>query len=167
MNISPGTDMNVLRSLIESLCSWFNCEQYCILYWTYYTVTSLLSLHYGIWLCRHNGKSMRVRRNHSSANLMHNHKLFNGDMLSFIKVLYLPSQLHLFLFQHFSFLLFFLHISYQYVFDFVRFITTFVSCRHQDNRFQLLWKVAFASSTSTVSIQDWRNSKPAAAHLQI
>lgn len=29
---------------------------------------------------------MRVRKNHSSANLMHNQKLFNGDMLSFIKV---------------------------------------------------------------------------------
>ncbi|XP_041801153.1 rho GTPase-activating protein 4-like isoform X2 [Chelmon rostratus] len=34
---------------------------------------------------RHNGKSMRVRKNHSSGNLMHNHKLFNGDMLSFIQ----------------------------------------------------------------------------------
>ncbi|XP_005914860.1 rho GTPase-activating protein 4 [Haplochromis burtoni] len=33
---------------------------------------------------RHTGKSMRVRKNHSSANLMHNQKLFNGDMLSFI-----------------------------------------------------------------------------------
>ncbi|KAM6981758.1 rho GTPase-activating protein 4a isoform 1-T1 [Tautogolabrus adspersus] len=32
-----------------------------------------------------NGQSMRVRKNHSSANLMHNHKLFKGDMLSFIK----------------------------------------------------------------------------------
>uniref|UniRef100_A0A3B4H1W8 Rho GTPase activating protein 4 n=1 Tax=Pundamilia nyererei TaxID=303518 RepID=A0A3B4H1W8_9CICH len=32
----------------------------------------------------HTGKSMRVRKNHSSANLMHNQKLFNGDMLSFI-----------------------------------------------------------------------------------
>uniref|UniRef100_A0A3Q1CCY8 Rho GTPase activating protein 4a n=1 Tax=Amphiprion ocellaris TaxID=80972 RepID=A0A3Q1CCY8_AMPOC len=29
--------------------------------------------------------SVRVRRNHSSANLLHNHKLFNGDMLSFIQ----------------------------------------------------------------------------------
>uniref|UniRef100_A0AAX7SHQ1 Rho GTPase activating protein 4a n=1 Tax=Astatotilapia calliptera TaxID=8154 RepID=A0AAX7SHQ1_ASTCA len=28
--------------------------------------------------------SMRVRKNHSSANLMHSQKLFNGDMLSFI-----------------------------------------------------------------------------------
>ncbi|XP_070766639.1 rho GTPase-activating protein 4-like [Enoplosus armatus] len=34
---------------------------------------------------RHNGKSMRVRKNPSSSNLMHNHKLFNGDMLSFIQ----------------------------------------------------------------------------------
>ncbi|XP_035512822.1 rho GTPase-activating protein 4a isoform X2 [Morone saxatilis] len=34
---------------------------------------------------RHNGKSVRIRKNHSSANLMHNHKLFNGDMLSFIQ----------------------------------------------------------------------------------
>uniref|UniRef100_A0A3P8NLD4 Rho GTPase activating protein 4a n=1 Tax=Astatotilapia calliptera TaxID=8154 RepID=A0A3P8NLD4_ASTCA len=32
----------------------------------------------------HTGKSMRVRKNHSSANLMHSQKLFNGDMLSFI-----------------------------------------------------------------------------------
>ncbi|TMS16376.1 Rho GTPase-activating protein 4 [Larimichthys crocea] len=34
---------------------------------------------------RYSEKSMRIRKNHSSANLMHNHKLFNGDMLSFIK----------------------------------------------------------------------------------
>ncbi|XP_071332223.1 SLIT-ROBO Rho GTPase-activating protein 3-like [Trachinotus anak] len=34
---------------------------------------------------RTNGKSMRVRKNHSSTNLLHNHKLFNGDMLSFIQ----------------------------------------------------------------------------------
>ncbi|XP_070695772.1 rho GTPase-activating protein 4a isoform X2 [Pempheris klunzingeri] len=34
---------------------------------------------------RPNGKSMRVRKNHSSGNLIHNHKLFNGDMLSFIQ----------------------------------------------------------------------------------
>ncbi|XP_068453601.1 rho GTPase-activating protein 4a [Clinocottus analis] len=34
---------------------------------------------------RPNGKSMRVRKNHSSANLMHNQKLFSGDMLSFIQ----------------------------------------------------------------------------------
>ncbi|KAI9530779.1 hypothetical protein NQZ68_000270 [Dissostichus eleginoides] len=34
---------------------------------------------------RPNGKSMRVRRNHSSSNLLHNHKLFSGDMLSFIQ----------------------------------------------------------------------------------
>uniref|UniRef100_A0A672ZCE4 SLIT-ROBO Rho GTPase-activating protein 3-like n=1 Tax=Sphaeramia orbicularis TaxID=375764 RepID=A0A672ZCE4_9TELE len=34
---------------------------------------------------RPTAKSMRVRRNPSSANLMHNHKLFNGDMLSFIQ----------------------------------------------------------------------------------
>ncbi|GAA6222799.1 SLIT-ROBO Rho GTPase-activating protein 3-like [Lates japonicus] len=34
---------------------------------------------------RHNGKSMRIRKNHSSANLMHNHKLFSGDMLAFIQ----------------------------------------------------------------------------------
>ncbi|XP_068996856.1 SLIT-ROBO Rho GTPase-activating protein 3-like isoform X1 [Embiotoca jacksoni] len=32
---------------------------------------------------RHTGKSVRVRKNHSSASLMH--KLFNGDMLSFIQ----------------------------------------------------------------------------------
>ncbi|XP_063751867.1 rho GTPase-activating protein 4-like isoform X2 [Eleginops maclovinus] len=32
-----------------------------------------------------NWKSMRVRRNHSCANLLHNHKLFCGDMLSFIQ----------------------------------------------------------------------------------
>ncbi|KAM9350613.1 rho GTPase-activating protein 4a [Symphorus nematophorus] len=34
---------------------------------------------------RNNGKSVRVRKNHSSASLVHNHKLFSGDMLSFIK----------------------------------------------------------------------------------
>ncbi|KAA8591096.1 hypothetical protein FQN60_002039 [Etheostoma spectabile] len=33
----------------------------------------------------HNGKSMRVRKNYSSANLRHNYKLFSGDMLSFIQ----------------------------------------------------------------------------------
>uniref|UniRef100_A0AAQ6AQL7 Rho GTPase activating protein 4a n=1 Tax=Amphiprion ocellaris TaxID=80972 RepID=A0AAQ6AQL7_AMPOC len=39
----------------------------------------------GMLFCRPTGKSVRVRRNHSSANLLHNHKLFNGDMLSFIQ----------------------------------------------------------------------------------
>ncbi|KAG7520250.1 rho GTPase-activating protein 4-like [Solea senegalensis] len=34
---------------------------------------------------RHGRKSMRVRRNHSSTSLTHNHKLFNGDMMSFIQ----------------------------------------------------------------------------------
>lgn len=34
---------------------------------------------------RQTAKSTRVRKNLSSANLMHNQKLFNGDMLSFIK----------------------------------------------------------------------------------
>ncbi|XP_034551402.1 rho GTPase-activating protein 4a [Notolabrus celidotus] len=34
---------------------------------------------------RLNGQLVRVRKNPSSANLMHNHKLFNGDMLSFIQ----------------------------------------------------------------------------------
>ncbi|XP_008411816.1 rho GTPase-activating protein 4a isoform X1 [Poecilia reticulata] len=34
---------------------------------------------------RFSGKSLRMRKNHSSANLIHNHKLFSGDMLSFIK----------------------------------------------------------------------------------
>nr|XP_020472611.1 rho GTPase-activating protein 4 isoform X2 [Monopterus albus]XP_020472621.1 rho GTPase-activating protein 4 isoform X2 [Monopterus albus]XP_020472630.1 rho GTPase-activating protein 4 isoform X2 [Monopterus albus] len=34
---------------------------------------------------RANGKFMRIRRNQSSANLVPNHKLFNGDMLSFIE----------------------------------------------------------------------------------
>ncbi|XP_010795309.1 rho GTPase-activating protein 4-like isoform X2 [Notothenia coriiceps] len=34
---------------------------------------------------RPNGKSMRVRRNHSCANLLHNQKLFSGDMMSFIQ----------------------------------------------------------------------------------
>ncbi|XP_030279240.1 rho GTPase-activating protein 4a [Sparus aurata] len=34
---------------------------------------------------RQNGMSMRIRKNHSSANLNHNHKLFKGDMLSFIQ----------------------------------------------------------------------------------
>ncbi|KAK2851359.1 hypothetical protein Q5P01_007635 [Channa striata] len=34
---------------------------------------------------RHNGKSIRVKKNYSSTNLMHNYKLFSGDMLSFIQ----------------------------------------------------------------------------------
>ncbi|KAM3617597.1 uncharacterized protein V6R79_008700 [Siganus canaliculatus] len=34
---------------------------------------------------RSSGKSVRGRRNYSSSNLTHNHKLFNGDMLSFIQ----------------------------------------------------------------------------------
>ncbi|XP_059188601.1 rho GTPase-activating protein 4-like isoform X2 [Centropristis striata] len=34
---------------------------------------------------RHNGKSMRFRKIHSSANLLHNQKVFSGDMLSFIQ----------------------------------------------------------------------------------
>ncbi|XP_043983985.1 rho GTPase-activating protein 4a [Gambusia affinis] len=34
---------------------------------------------------RFSGRSLRMRKNHSSANLIHNHKLFSGDMLSFIK----------------------------------------------------------------------------------
>ncbi|XP_019944240.1 rho GTPase-activating protein 4 isoform X2 [Paralichthys olivaceus] len=34
---------------------------------------------------RHNGKLMRVRKTHSSSNLLHNHKLFSGDMLSFLQ----------------------------------------------------------------------------------
>ncbi|XP_034446729.1 rho GTPase-activating protein 4-like [Hippoglossus hippoglossus] len=33
---------------------------------------------------RHNGKLLR-RKNHSSSNLLHNHKLFGGDMLSFLQ----------------------------------------------------------------------------------
>ncbi|XP_029911809.1 rho GTPase-activating protein 4-like isoform X1 [Myripristis murdjan] len=34
---------------------------------------------------RYNTKSVRVRKNHSSASLTHNQKLFSGDMLSFIQ----------------------------------------------------------------------------------
>ncbi|XP_040048841.2 rho GTPase-activating protein 4 [Gasterosteus aculeatus] len=34
---------------------------------------------------RHNGKMTRLRKNLSCANLIHNHKLFGGDMLSFIQ----------------------------------------------------------------------------------
>ncbi|KAF7660118.1 hypothetical protein LDENG_00287830 [Lucifuga dentata] len=34
---------------------------------------------------RHNAKSMRVRKNHSNTSLTHNHKLFTGDILSFIQ----------------------------------------------------------------------------------
>lgn len=36
--------------------------------------------------CRSGGKSMHVRKNHSGSSLTHNHKLFSGDMLSFIQV---------------------------------------------------------------------------------
>ncbi|KAM9752182.1 rho GTPase-activating protein 4a isoform 1-T1 [Menidia menidia] len=34
---------------------------------------------------RHTGKSLRIKRNQSNASLIHNHKLFNGDMVSFIQ----------------------------------------------------------------------------------
>ncbi|KAM9344012.1 rho GTPase-activating protein 4-like isoform 2-T3 [Pholidichthys leucotaenia] len=34
---------------------------------------------------RHTGKSIRIRKNPSNANLLHNYKLFNGDMLSYIQ----------------------------------------------------------------------------------
>ncbi|XP_047449468.1 SLIT-ROBO Rho GTPase-activating protein 3-like [Mugil cephalus] len=34
---------------------------------------------------RHPGKSLRIRKNHSSGNLVYNQKLFSGDMLSFIE----------------------------------------------------------------------------------
>ncbi|XP_051912870.1 rho GTPase-activating protein 4-like [Hippocampus zosterae] len=36
-------------------------------------------------LPRHNGKSTRVRNPPSSSSLLHNHKLFNGDMLTFMQ----------------------------------------------------------------------------------
>lgn len=63
-----------------------------------------VSSQYGMLLCRPNGKSTRVRRNHSSANLLHNHKVFSGDMLSFIQVAFIfiiitPSHFHLALWQ--------------------------------------------------------------------
>lgn len=37
-------------------------------------------------LCRLGGKALRFKKNHSSGNLIHNHKLFCGNMLSFIQV---------------------------------------------------------------------------------
>lgn len=37
-------------------------------------------------LCRLGGKAVRIKKNHSSGSLIHNHKLFCGDMLSFIQV---------------------------------------------------------------------------------
>lgn len=125
---------------------------------------------YGIWLCRHNGKSMRVKKNHSGANLTHNHKLFYGDMLSFIQVatpMITPS--HHFLFKHFSLLVFnlFYFILFLLLQQPLFTVCEFVSFRHQDNRFQLLCKVAFALSTSTVSVQDWRRTKTAGAHLNV
>uniref|UniRef100_G3P1E0 Rho GTPase activating protein 4a n=1 Tax=Gasterosteus aculeatus aculeatus TaxID=481459 RepID=G3P1E0_GASAC len=55
-------------------------------------VCIVVSLHQGdipatyvLWFCRHNGKMTRLRKNLSCANLIHNHKLFGGDMLSFIQ----------------------------------------------------------------------------------
>lgn len=84
---------------------------------------------------------MRIRKNHSSSALTHNHKLFFGDMLSFIQVD--PWLCHCFFFFIHQLLCFFV---------FVFFIASFVSSRPRDNRFQLLFRVAFASSTSTASI---------------
>lgn len=40
----------------------------------------------GLSLYRHNGKSVRIRKNYSTSNVKHNHKLFYGDLLSFIQV---------------------------------------------------------------------------------
>ncbi|XP_056896334.1 rho GTPase-activating protein 4a [Takifugu flavidus] len=34
---------------------------------------------------RHNGKSLYIRKNYSTSNIKHNHKLFYGDLLSFIQ----------------------------------------------------------------------------------
>uniref|UniRef100_H3DCA3 Rho GTPase activating protein 4a n=1 Tax=Tetraodon nigroviridis TaxID=99883 RepID=H3DCA3_TETNG len=42
-------------------------------------VVCTLSLH------RHSGKSVRIRKNYSTLNIKHNHKLFCGDLLSFIQ----------------------------------------------------------------------------------
>lgn len=38
-------------------------------------------------LYRHNGKSLYIRKNYSTSSIKHNHKLFHGDLLSFIQVL--------------------------------------------------------------------------------
>lgn len=65
----------------------------------------------GVVLHRTNGKSARIRKNPSSASLMHNQKLFNGDVLSFTQVTtitYAHSNFYLFLYQ-----LVFHRISYQ------------------------------------------------------
>lgn len=37
-------------------------------------------------LYRYNGKSVRIRKNYLNSNMKHNHKLFCGDLLSFIQV---------------------------------------------------------------------------------
>lgn len=40
----------------------------------------------GLSLYRYNGKSVRIRKNYLTSNFKHNHKLFYGDLLSFIQV---------------------------------------------------------------------------------
>lgn len=157
----------VYKCSYRDLSSWFNCEQCCILWklCIYCNKTEFaVPSHYGIWLCRLNGKSMRVKKNHSSSNLMHNHKLFNGDMLSFIQVATIMiTQSHHFFFQYFFLMVRSVCFSFSStsvgsdVLDLLfakLYLTKFLSFRHQDNRFQLLCKVAFALSTSMVSIQD-------------
>lgn len=87
---------------------------------------------------------MRIRKNHSSGAFTHNHKLFSGDMLSFIQVDPWLCVLSLFFF--------FISRQLLFICIFFFFIAGFVSSRPRDNRFQLLFRAAFASSTSTASI---------------
>lgn len=53
-------------------------------------VVCTLSLH------RHSGKSVRIRKNYSTLNIKHNHKLFCGDLLSFIQVFLLKKLVFIF-----------------------------------------------------------------------
>lgn len=81
-----------------SLCCWL------ILWHLLQIFHDSVSSQCGMLLRRPNGKSTRVRRNHSNANLLHNHKVFSGDMLSFIQVAFIfinitPSHFHLALWQ--------------------------------------------------------------------
>lgn len=67
----------------------------CVLYavWNWNEIKFSMHLVSGLSR-RHNGKSMRIRKNYSTSSMKHNHKLFCGDLLSFIQV---PATLYTFI----------------------------------------------------------------------
>lgn len=106
--------------------------------------------------CRQNKNTLR-RKNCSRTHLIHNQKLFNGDMLSFIQVTTdhtAPCSLSP---RHFWPLELTCRAKKLHVSDFV--LNIFL--RHLDNRFQLSWKAVSASLTWTVSVD-----KPVKRKLQ-